>query len=127
MGIEERTTGSVPKDFRLSKDSAQRVQLYPHGGRDEPPYPCPGKGCLTFSNLSLIRPECPWKIRLVPGSGFHHLPSSSGQAFTIFPTPPSCQFNGQTGRNQLLGLPPLFVICGLYGWLLRLTIPMHAP
>ena len=38
MGIEERTVGSFPKDFKLSKDSTQRVQLYPHEERDEPPY-----------------------------------------------------------------------------------------
>ena len=39
MGIEEGTTGSIPKDFRLSKDFAKRVELYPHGEWDEPPYP----------------------------------------------------------------------------------------
>jgi hypothetical protein len=45
----------------------------------------------------------------------------------IYPMPPSFQFNGQTGHDQLLGLPPPYVICGLYGWLLGLTIPMNSP
>ena len=48
MGIEERTTGSVPKDFTsgFQKNSAQRVQVYPHREWDEPPYPNSSKGCL---------------------------------------------------------------------------------
>jgi hypothetical protein len=134
MGTEERTIGSFSKDFRLSKDSAQRVQLYPHGEWDEPPYPCSGKGCLTFSNIFLIRPECPWKVRMVSwvrlppssqflGSDFHHLPGTNHLPGANHP----CQFNGQTNRNQLLGLPPPFVTCDLYGWLLGLTIPMNDP
>ena len=109
MGIEERTIGSVPKDFRLSKDSAQRVPLYPHRDQDEPPYPCPSNGCLTFSNISLIRSEYPMK-------------GSTGFLVNVPGIPdlrqPSCQFYGYSGCNKLHGLPPPFAVCGLYGSLI---------
>ena len=49
-----------PEGFQAFK-LCRGVQLYPHEDWDEPPYPCPGKGCLTFSNLSLIRSECHMK------------------------------------------------------------------
>jgi hypothetical protein len=44
-------------------------------GQDEPPYPCPGKGCLKPSKHSLIWPECP----MIGSSG------CPGQVLTIFP------------------------------------------
>jgi hypothetical protein len=40
MGLEVRTTSSVLREFKLSIDSVQRVQLYPHEEWDKPPYPC---------------------------------------------------------------------------------------
>jgi len=48
-------------------------------------------------------------------------------ATMIYAVPPLCQLNGQISRNQLLGLPPPYVICGLYRWLLKLTLPMNGP
>ena len=50
-----------------------------------------------------------------------------GNATMIYLVPPSCQLNGQINHNQLLTLPPPFVICGLYGWLLGLSIPTNGP
>ena len=52
---KEQPNNSVPKDYRLLR-LYRGVQLYPHGRTRLTTIPCAqGKGCLTSSNLSLIR------------------------------------------------------------------------
>ena len=58
---KEQPNSSVPRDSRLSR-LCRGVQLYPHGRTGLTTIPLrESKGCLTSSNLSLIRPECPTK------------------------------------------------------------------
>ena len=103
MGQEIRTTNSVPRDFKLSIDSVQRVQLYPHEEWDEPPYPC------ARIRVASCLQSFPNPARNVHGGVDWFL----GNATMIYPAPPSCQLNGQTSHDQLLGLPPhmWYVVC----------------
>ena len=58
---KEQPYSSVPRDSRLSR-LYRGVQLYPHGRTGLTTIPLrESKGCLTSSNLSLIRPECHMK------------------------------------------------------------------
>jgi hypothetical protein len=125
MGIEERTTGHVPKDFRLSKDSMQRAQLTiptRRIGRTTIPVLC--KGCLTFSNHFLIRPECAMEC----SNGF------LSHASTIVPVlcvrlPPSSRHQPPMPvqwTNWLQSVTRLATpICGM--WSIRVVTQTHYP
>jgi hypothetical protein len=82
-----------------------------------------GKGCLMFPNLSLIRLECPWKVRLVPGFGFHHPSQCIGSGFHHLPsaTHLTVQWTNRSQSVTWLTTP----ICDM--WSVRVVTRTHYP
>ena len=108
-------------------------KLYPHGERDEPPYSFPSKGCLTSPTFHLV-----WLRVLTNGSEEYqgddskscplaYLKDTNVTPLHLHRVAPGAHVASKPVTTKLLGLPTPSPACGLYGWLLRLTIPMNGP
>ena len=115
---KEQPNNSVPKDSRLSS-LCRGVQLYPHGRMRLTTIPLrESKGCLTSSNLSLIRSECPTK----GSTGFPiNVPDIADRR-----QPLASFTDKQVATSYLACRPhPRHVVC--MGGYLDLCIPIHGP
>jgi hypothetical protein len=120
MGIERKNNRLVPSWGTPGfQDSAEVYNCTHMEKRDEPPYTGLGsKGCLTFSNFSLIQPECSTK-------------GLTGFVVNVLDIPdrrhPLASFTDkQVATSYLACRPhPQHVVCT--GGYLNLRIPIHGP